>query len=123
MRILLTLAAFAAFMATASAQTTAYGTTGLKEHVCTATCTAYAHAYVHGEQGHTCTAACTAATVKAGACCVGKQEGGACTKSHMNADPSTLKVHACSTDCKEGKHVVVHGERGHPCNTACMRKH
>lgn len=122
MRILLTIAAVAAFMATASAQTTAYGTTGLKEHVCSATCTADAHAYVHGEQGHACTTECTI-QVKAGACCVGKQQGGECTKSSMHADPSTLKVHACSTDCKEGKHVVVHGERGHPCNTACMRKH
>lgn len=109
-------------MATASAQTTAYGTTGLKEHVCTATCTAQAHAYVHGEQGHSCTADCSV-TVNTGACCVGKQEGGACTKSSMHADPNTLRAHACTTDCKQDKHVVVHGERGHPCNTACMRKH
>ena len=30
----------------------------LKEHVCTAACTAGKHAFVHGEKGHVCDAKC-----------------------------------------------------------------
>lgn len=34
------------------------GTTAMKEHVCTAACTANGHMYACGEKGHTCTAEC-----------------------------------------------------------------
>ena len=33
-----------------------------------------------------------------------------------------LKAHVCTDDCKEGKHVYAHGEKGHTCTDACKKK-
>jgi hypothetical protein len=33
----------------------------------------------------------------------------------------TLKIHECTEQCKEGKHVYVHGEEGHTCSEECMK--
>lgn len=34
---------------------------------------------------------------------------------------STLKIHTCSEQCKDGNHVYVHGEEGHTCSEECMK--
>lgn len=35
----------------------------------------------------------------------------------------TTKKHVCTDEChKSGKHVYAHGEKGHTCTEACMKK-
>ncbi len=134
MKKFLTILACAAFIGTASAQTNAASTatpsavapSAMKEHVCSATCTPQAHAYVHGEKGHACTDACkTASTTKAAGCCAGKAAGASCAKGEGKAEAHTHadKAHACSDACKDGKHAYACGEKGHECGTACAHKH
>lgn len=119
MRTLL-LAAFALLGTTATAQTTETSTTEAKEHVCSAACTAEAHAYAHGEQGHTCTEACkTAPAAKTPACCAGKKEGEACKKHEGKAEGKKKGEHTCTAACANGAHAYAHGEKGHKCDKSC----
>jgi hypothetical protein len=32
-----------------------------------------------------------------------------------------LKEHKCTSECKDGKHVYVCGEKGHVCSDACKK--
>lgn len=34
---------------------------------------------------------------------------------------STMKEHSCTTACKVGKHMYIHGENGHACTKACHK--
>jgi hypothetical protein len=34
---------------------------------------------------------------------------------------TTLRIHACTEQCKDGNHVYVHGEEGHTCSEECMK--
>ncbi|HOS47920.1 MAG TPA: hypothetical protein PLG57_04745 [Bacteroidia bacterium] len=34
---------------------------------------------------------------------------------------STMKEHSCTTACKEGKHMYMHGEKGHVCTKECHK--
>ena len=33
-----------------------------------------------------------------------------------------LKAHVCTDACKNGKHVLAHGEKGHVCTKECKMK-
>lgn len=129
MKQFLTILACAAFIGTASAQSTTQSTAAnistppaQKEHVCAASCTTLAHAYVHGEKGHICTDACkaTATGASKSSCCAGKaQATAACCAGHGKAEASAqaTKEHSCTAECKDGKHSYAHGEKGHACAT------
>ncbi len=129
MKKFLMMIAFAGFVGTVSAQNSAITTAELKEHVCSASCSKEAHAYLHGEKDHTCTEACAAAMTtekKAAGCCAGKKEGASCTKgakAEVHGDAHAAKEHACTTACADGKHTYACGEKGHECGTACTHTH
>ena len=113
MKYLLALAAFAGCLATANAQCTGHGNASMADgkHECTAACTTEAHAYAHGEKNHTCTEACKtamAADGKGAACCAGKKDAKACVpgKGKADAQAEAVKEHACTADCKDGKHTL-----------------
>jgi len=133
MKKFLMMLAFAGFVGTANAQTSAANATDLKQHACTASCSKEAHAYLHGEKDHTCTEACTSAVskdMKAAGCCAGKKQGASCAKGakadgHADAhsDAHATMEHACTTACADGKHTYACGEKGHECSTACTHAH
>jgi hypothetical protein len=41
--------------------------------------------------------------------------------STTSMDKMQLKDHVCTADCKDGKHVYVHGEKGHVCTADCKK--
>ena len=41
------------------------------------------------------------------------------TKSKTEQVP--LKDHVCNANCKGGKHVYMHGEKGHVCTSECPK--
>jgi len=45
------------------------------------------------------------------------------SKDAKNDKPKTeLKAHVCTDACKNGKHVLAHGEKGHVCTKECKMK-
>ena len=32
-----------------------------------------------------------------------------------------MKEHKCGKDCKNGKHIYAHGEKGHKCGDSCKK--
>ncbi len=43
-------------------------------------------------------------------------------KSPTKKEMKKGKEHACTVACKEGKHALAHGEKGHVCVEACHKK-
>ncbi len=41
----------------------------------------------------------------------------------MANEKMPMKDHVCTKDCKDGKHLYKHGEKGHKCSEACMKMH
>ncbi|MEO8068712.1 MAG: hypothetical protein ABI599_13540 [Flavobacteriales bacterium] len=134
MKKFLTILACAAFIGTVNAQDSIQSSAASiapqpaeKAHVCSASCTTMAHAYVHGEKGHICTEACkaTAAAGSKAACCAGKAQTAACCSGHGKAEASAeaTKEHSCTAACKDGKHSYAHGEKGHACANAEAQPH
>ncbi len=66
-----------------------------------------------------------AADGKGAACCAGKKDAKACVpgKGKADAQAEAVKEHACTADCKDGKHTYACGEKGHECSTACTHEH
>ena len=52
-------------------------------------------------------------------------KAGNCCGSPLTATKETkmeMKDHVCTSECKDGKHMYAHGEKGHVCGPECKGK-